>query len=256
METEQLGARVDVQKNIGILTFTGGKGNSLPGMVLAQLAEAFDRCAADETVKVVILRSSGKGAFCGGASFDELLLVDSEAKGKEFMSGFARVILAMRRCPKFIIAEVQGRAVGGGVGLIAASDYALAEHDASVRLSELALGIGPFVIGPAVERKVGTAAFQTMAIDADWHTAEWALRAGLFSDVCSSADELTDKVDLLAEKLALCSLQAMKELKAAMWEGTDHWEQLLFERAAKCGRLLLTEESRAAIAKVAPKVAS
>ena len=216
--------------------------NSLPGKVLASLAQQIEEAGKNEKVRVIILRSAGDRAFCAGASFDELININDMATGKRFFSGFANVINAARNCPKLIIGRVQGKAVGGGVGMAAAVDYCLATRHASVKLSELAVGIGPFVVGPAVERKIGTSAMSQLAIDAtEWQTAEWARQKGLYAEVYDELSELDEAVAGLAEKLASSNPQAMAMLKKVFWEGTGNWDELLSERAAMSGELVLSE---------------
>jgi len=196
-----------------------------------------------------VLRSDGTGAFCAGASFAELQGISHAAQGTEFFMGFARLILAMRSCPKFVLARVHGRTVGGGVGLVAASDYAFALGDASVRLSELAVGIGPFVVGPVIERKIGLGALQALAVDAaTWRDAAWAERHGLYAQVLDSANEMDAVLDRLAGTLARSNPEAMAKMKSAFWAGTEHWDTLLEERAAMSGTLVLSDFTRRAIA--------
>ncbi|MEK7412634.1 MAG: enoyl-CoA hydratase/isomerase family protein [Planctomycetota bacterium] len=237
-----------VSNGVGTITFATEKKNSLPATVLAQLAESVTALGRDPNVRVIILRSGGDGPFCAGASFDELLAVTSTSSGTAFFLGFARVILAMRACPKFIIARVHGSAIGGGVGLVAACDYAYATDQARIRLSELALGIGPFVIGPVVERRVGTAAYGQLAIEADWRDATWARDRGLYADIFKTVAELDQAISARAQKLASFSPEAMARLKAVLWEGTDHWPQLLEARARISGELVVTPPAAAAIA--------
>jgi methylglutaconyl-CoA hydratase len=204
----------------------------------------------------MVLRSAGDGAFCAGASFDELMSISNEAEGKKFFSGFAHVINAMRKCHKLIIGRVQGKAVGGGVGLIAATDYAIATEGSSVKLSELAVGIGPFVVGPAVERKIGVSGLSQLAIDATgWRSAEWAKRHGLYSEIHSSISDVDDAVASLADQLSHSSPQAMAQLKKIFWQGTENWDVLLSERAAISGHLVLSDFTRDAIAKFKAKSA-
>ena len=213
--------------------------NSLPGNELAQLAEAIDSAGKDDACRVVIMKSAGDRTFCAGASFDELIAVSSEAEGLAFFSGFARVINAMRGCPKFIIGRVQGKAVGGGVGLLSACDIVYATKYASVKLSELAIGIGPFVIGPAVARKAGFASFNEMSIRADeWFSAAYAKTNGLYTEVLEDVEALDSAVLAKAETLASWHLEAMIEMKRVLWKGTDHWDGLLKERAAISGTLV------------------
>ncbi len=230
-----------ISDGIAEISFWHPKSNSLPGKLLRELANKISEANQNKKIKILILKSEGDKAFCAGASFDELLAIEDFESGKKFFSGFAQVINAMRTCNKFIISRVQGKAVGGGVGLIAASDYALAVNSASIKLSELALGIGPFVVGPAVERKIGTAAFAEMSIDFDWRSSSWAKEKGLYAELFSSISELDKAVKILSEKLASSNPEAMHELKKVFWKGTENWDLLLEQRAELSGRLVLSE---------------
>ncbi|KGE86847.1 MAG: enoyl-CoA hydratase/isomerase family protein [Phaeodactylibacter xiamenensis] len=230
------------EKGIARLTFEHPASNSLPGRLLAQLADTITAAGADPSVKVIILQSGGDRAFCGGASFDELIAIKDLDTGKRFFMGFANVINAMRKCPKFIIGRIQGKAVGGGVGLCAATDYCIASQWASVKLSELAIGIGPFVVGPAVERKVGKSAMTQLAINAsEWRTAQWAKDKGLFADVFETVEQLDAYVSHLAERLSDYSPEAMRQLKAVFWEEAQDWDTLLEARAERSGELVLSD---------------
>lgn len=232
----------NVKDGIGIVEFHHPKSNSLPGNVLRKLASTITVLGADNNVKVIVLRSKGEKAFCAGASFDELITIQDFPTGKEFFMGFARVINAVRKCPKFVLARVQGKAVGGGVGMAAASDYCYATSDAWVKLSELAIGIGPFVVGPAVERKIGLSAFSALTINAtEWWNAEWAKEKGLFNEVHSSAADMDSAMERHAQRLAGSNPEAMALLKKVMWENCDHWDQLLEERAELSGKLVLSD---------------
>ena len=223
--------------------------NSLPGAILAQIANSITQAGSDPNSKVIILKSSGDRAFCAGASFDELVAISNEDEGLQFFSGFANVINAIRLCPKFVLGRVQGKAVGGGVGLAAAVDHCFATKFASIKLSELAVGIGPFVVGPAVKRKLGTSGFAQLTIDAtSWKDANWAAQYGLYSQVFDTAEEMDAAIEALAVKLAASSPEAMKELKTVLWKGTEDWNNLLKERSAISGRLVLSDFTRNAIA--------
>jgi len=247
--------RHDIDHGIATIEFFHPSSNSLPGAILKDLARTINDLGIDATIKVIVLRSGGDKAFCAGASFDELTAIQTEAEGQEFFSGFAHVINAMRKCHKFIIGRVQGKAVGGGVGIIAATDYAIAKDDAAVKLSELAVGIGPFVVGPAVERKIGLSAFSQLAIDAtEWRSAEWAKKNGLYAELHHSHDEVDDAVKSLADKLAHSNPEAIAQLKKVFWHGTEHWDSLLAERAAISGRLVLSDFTRNAIQSFKSKV--
>jgi len=246
--------RSEIDHGIATIEFFHPSSNALPGAILIDLAKTINDIGIDDRVKVIILRSAGDRAFCAGASFDELIAISSEAEGKKFFSGFAQVINAMRKCHKFIIGRVQGKAVGGGVGVIAATDYAIATEDASLKLSELAVGIGPFVVGPAVERKIGLSCFSQLAIDAtEWRSAEWGKKHGLYSEIYSNLSDVDDAVKSLAHRLSHSSPEAMAQLKKVFWHGTEHWDELLSDRAAISGRLVLSDFTRNAINKFKAK---
>lgn len=238
-----------IEHSVATITFAHPSSNALPAKQLKALSEAIDTAGRDADVKVLVIKSGGERAFCAGASFDELLAIEDLEGGKAFFRGFARVINSMCTCPKFIIVRLQGKAVGGGVGIAAAADYCIATQHASVKLSELAIGIGPFVIGPAVERKIGKAAFIQLAIAAtEWQTASWARDKGLYQDVFPTTERMDAYVAYLAQQLATYSSEAMAKMKAVLWEGTDDWDKLLEERAKISGQLVLSDFTSAAIA--------
>jgi len=248
-ETGEGYVRTEMHKGVANIEFFHPQGNSLPLRLLKELAVAIHAAGVDTDTTIVLLKSAGTKAFCGGASFAELAAVKSIEEGTRFFSGFADVINAMRHCPKLIIGRIHGKCVGGGVGLAAAVDYAIAFEDAEIKLSELAVGIGPFVVGPAVERKIGLSAFTQLAIDAGmWRNAEWARRKGLFAEVHPTIEGMDESIARLSASLLHSSQQAMYELKKISWTGTDHWDSLLEARAAISGRLVLSEQSRSAIA--------
>lgn len=234
---------------VGTVEFFHPKGNSLPGTLLRDLAAEIERMGRDPAVRVIVLQSGGSGPFCAGASFDELVAIGDEAQGQEFFSGFSRVILAMIRAPKFVVTRVHGKAAGGAVGVVAASDFSIAVRSASAKLSELAIGIGPFVVGPVIQQKIGLAAFSAMAVDADWRDAEWCERHGLYSRLVDDNAALDAATAALATTLSQANPDAMAELKRVFWAGTDDWDALLATRAAMSGRMVLSEFTRGAIAK-------
>ena len=227
----------------------------MPGRLLEDLAFVIHGLGNDDDTKVIVLRSSGDKAFCAGASFDELSSIKTEAEGIKFFSGFAHVINAMRKCPQFIIGRIHAKCVGGGVGIAAAVDYAIASEAAEIKLSELAIGLGPFVVGPAVERKIGLSAYSQLGIDAGhWRNADWARRKGLYAEVHESIENLDEAVNKLARTLASSSPVAMAELKKVFWRGTEHWDHFLIERAGISGKLVLSEHSKKAIERARNKV--
>lgn len=246
----QGGIETVIENGIGTIRFFHPKSNSLPSKVLKQLSETITQMGDNKEVKVIVVKSEGDKAFCAGASFDELLTLEAFEPAKEFFMGFARVINAIRKCPKFVIGRVQGKAVGGGVGVACAVDYCLATEAASVKLSELAVGIGPFVVGPAVERKIGTSAFNSLAVNAtEWRDAQWARNGGMFMDVYATTEELDKETAALAARLAGSSPDAMQELKKIMWAGTENWDTLLEQRAEISGRLILSDFAKQTIQK-------
>jgi len=232
----------DIQNGIATIEFFHPAHNSLPGDILAKLASTITEAGENDAVKVIVLKSGGDRTFCAGASFKELININDAETGKVFFSGFANVINAMRKCPKFIIGRVQGKTVGGGVGVASATDYCMASKFASIKLSELNVGIGPFVVGPAVERKLGLTGMSQIAIDANsFYDAEWAKSKGLYTQVYDSTEELDEAVQAFAENLCNYNPEAMKEMKKIFWEGTEHWDTLLAERAVISGRLVLSD---------------
>lgn len=239
-----------IENGIATITFFHPQSNSMPGELLRKLAFEINNAGNNADAKVIVLKSEGEKSFCAGASFDELISIADLETGKKFFSGFAGVINAMRTAPKFVLVRVQGKAVGGGVGIASAADYTLAVNSAAIKLSELAVGIGPFVVGPAVERKIGTAAFCELAINAtEWRDAKWATDKGLYANIYETIPQLDEAVNQLAEKLANSNPEAMQLLKKAFWQGTENWETLLIERAEMSGKLVLSDFTRNAISK-------
>lgn len=234
--------KLTTENGIGTIEFFHPAHNSLPGDVLAKLANTITEAGKNDEIKVIVLKSGGDRTFCAGASFTELITIDDAETGKVFFSGFANVINAMRKCPKFIIGRIQGKAVGGGVGVASATDYCMATKFAAIKLSELNVGIGPFVVGPAVARKLGLSGMSQIAIDANtFYDAEWAKQKGLYTEVYDSVKELDVAVQTFAENLCQYNPEAMKEMKKMFWTGTEDWDELLAERAVISGRLVLSE---------------
>ena len=237
-----------IENQIGIIEFGHPLSNSLPGNILNKLALTITELSKNENCKVILLKSAGDRAFCAGASFDELVAIKDLEEGRIFFSGFAKVINACRTSQKIIVARIQGKAGGGGVGIAASADYAFATKHAAVKLSELAIGIGPFVVGPAVQRKIGLSAMSELAIDAtQWRSADWAQNKGLYSSVSESSEIMDEKINELIQKLANSNPDAMRELKEIFWAGTEDWDELLARRAEISGRLVLSEFTRNAI---------
>jgi methylglutaconyl-CoA hydratase len=248
-KTKQGYVQTKIENQIATIEFFHPAHNSLPGRLLAELTAAIQSAGDNDSVRLLVLKSEGDRTFCAGASFDELAAIEDFETGKRFFMGFANVINAIRSCPKFVIGRIQGKAVGGGVGLAAATDYCMAAKYASVKLSELAIGIGPFVVGPAVERKVGASAFARLAINAaEWQTAQWAKEKGLFNEVFDTTEQLDAYIQHLGKQLAGFSPEAMRELKKVLWQGTEDWDTLLEKRAELSGRLVLSDFTKNAIA--------
>lgn len=244
----------NIQNNIATIAFGHPASNSFPSELLARLTKELNLIATNDSVSVIILKSEGEKAFCAGASFDELVAISNIEEGKQFFAGFANVINAMRTCRKIIIGRVQGKVVGGGVGLASACDYVLAAENAAIKLSEFTIGIGPFVIEPAVKRKIGLAAVSELTLDAtNWKNAYWAKEKGLYARVFENIKELDEEVAILASKLASYNPSALGDMKKVLWENTNHWNELLAERAAISGELVLSEFTKKALAKFSKK---
>lgn len=240
--------KTEIINQVAYLTFFHLASNSLPSELLDKLTQAFNELGGNEQVKSIVLQSEGR-IFCAGASFDELILLQDMEKAHQFFMGFANVINAMRKADKFIIVKVQGKAVGGGVGLIAAADYAMATDAAAIKLSELSIGIGPYVIAPALKRKMGNTALSEMSINAaHWHTAFWAREKGLFAQVFDNQNQLNEAVEILAEQLAKYDTDATSFLKKELWKGTEDWDALLSAQAEISARLVLQDFTKEKLA--------
>jgi len=252
METQRKSGSLytKIDKQLATITFGHPASNSFVSELLERLAKAFDTLSAHEEVSLIILQSEGDRAFCAGASFDELLAIGTQEEGKAFFSGFAHVINAMRRCSKLIVGRVQGKAVGGGVGLIAACDYVFATESAAIRLSELTIGIAPLVIAPAVERKIGKACLAELSLaPEEWKNAYWSKEKGLFSKVFDTVTEMDKSLYFFIQKLLSYNSDGRKAIKKILWEGTEHWEALLIERASQSGKLALSPQTKKVLSK-------
>lgn len=236
-----------IENKIATLEFGHPASNSFPSVLLERLTNELNNLSNNSAVLVIILKSSGSGAFCAGASFDDLLAVSNQEEATQFFSGFANVLNAMRNCSKIIMGRIHGKAVGGGVGIIAACDYALATTESTIKLSELAIGIGPFVIEPAVSRKIGKSAMTEMTLDTEWKSAIWANQKGLYAKVFATTSELDTEISAFANKLAAYNPEALLEMKKVLWEGTENWKTLLYERAEISGKLVLSDFSKKAL---------
>ena len=243
-------AKQTVVNNISFIEFYHPSHNSLPGDILHNLVELIKNAGDNDDVRVIVLQSGGDRTFCAGASFTELVTISDEKSGMIFFSGFAKLINAMRTCPKFIIGRIQGKTVGGGLGIVAASDYCLATKHAEIKLSELNIGIGPFVIGPVIERKIGLSLLSQISLNPKkFYSALWAEKYGLYSEVFENILELDKAVKTFAEDLCLYNPEAMYEMKKSFWRGTDHWDQLLNEQAKISGRLVLSSFTKNELSK-------
>ena len=243
--------KIETHGSITTIEFFHPSGNSLPGKLLEEIAHAIHGAGNEADTKVIVLASGGSSTFCSGASFKELSSITSVEQGQKFFTGFANVINAMRTYPKFIVARVHGRAVGGGVGIIAAADYAIGVEGADIKLSELSIGIGPFVVGPVIEKRIGFSAFSHLAIDSTmWRNAEWAKRKGLYAEVHETVSGMDEAISRLTTALTHTSPAAVRELKQVFWKGCEHWDTLLAEKAAISGRLILSDFSRREVAKL------
>lgn len=242
--------KINIENGIGTIEFFHPQSNSLPSNLLEKLANTISRAGDNQEIKVIVLRSGGERAFCAGASFDELSSIDNAKNGKKFFSGFANVINAARKCPKFIIGRIQGKSVGGGVGIISATDYCFATKFSSAKLSELSLGIGPFVIGPAVEYKIGISSFSAMTINSEkWFDALWMKEKGLYTEVFNTNEEMDNEIAKLSSVLSTSNPESMKEIKKIIWKNTNHWDTLLLDRAEMSGKLVLSNFTKDAISK-------
>ncbi len=247
---EQGSLFVQTTNGIATVEFYHPAGNSLPSDLLARITSTFNELSDDNKVKVIILKSEKDRTFCSGASLEELLAINNPTDGIAFFSGFGKLVNAMRKCTKPIIGRIQGKVVGGGVGIAAACDYVMATEHAAIKLSEISIGIGPFVVEPVIRWKMGVAAVGELALDpTHWKTPYWAQEKGLYAKVFETLKELDEEVHVFAEKLAAYSPEAVQHLKRILWEGAEHFDTLLYERATICGNLVLSETTKKALAK-------
>ena len=234
--------KYEIENGVASIEFYHSKGNSFPTFQLNKLIEIITQLGKNPEARVIVLRSAGDQVFCAGASFDELLLIEDFETGKKFFSGFANLILAMRDCPKFIIGCIEGKVVGGGVGIVAACDYALAMDNASIRLSELSIGIGPFVIEPAISRKIGINAFSELTLNPkEWVSSEWCLAHGFYNKTFGTEEQIKMSTKEFSQQLSRYSPEAMSNLKSILWENAQHWDNIMPQRAAMSGKLVLSE---------------
>lgn len=234
----------ELKNNIAEITFGTPKSNALPGEILEKLAQTIIESGKDENVKAILLKSEGEKAFCAGASFDELLEIEELEKSKIFFGGFAKVLNAMRNCGKLVVVRVQGKTTGGGVGIACAADYCFATKDAAMALTELNLGIGPFVIGPYVERKIGKSAYGAMSIDADFRSADWCEKHDVYHSVSENIQEMDEKIAAFMNKLSERSAEALALIKKVSWEGSEHFDQLMPERILMSASLILEDSAK------------
>lgn len=240
----------ELKNNISEITFGHPKSNSLPGEILELLAQTILNEGAKQEVKAILLKSEGEKAFCAGASFDELLSIDELENSKKFFGGFAKVLNAMRSCGKLVIVRVQGKTTGGGVGIACAADYCFATKDSALALTELNLGIGPFVIGPYVERKMGKSAYAAMSIDADFRSADWCEKHDVYHSVSENIEMMDEEINKFLQKLSTRSADALSLIKKVSWEGTEHFEQLMPERILMSASLILEDSAKKNIEKI------
>lgn len=242
--------KTEIVNKIAKVTFSHPASNSFPSSLLQKLTDELEALNKNENVTIIVLQSEGTGAFCAGASFDELVAISNYEEGSKFFSGFANVINAMRKCSKLIIGRIHGKAVGGGVGLAAACDYTFSTQKSDIKLSEIAIGIGPFVIEPAVSRKIGKTALAEMTLTPTlWKSANWAKEKGLFTEVFDNVEDLDNRLEIYTSELSQYNKEALADMKKVLWEGTDNWDSLLYERAAISGRLVLSDFTKKALEK-------
>ena len=240
----------ELKNNIAEITFGTPKSNALPGEILEKMAQTIIESGRDENVKAILLKSEGDKAFCAGASFDELLEIDDLENSKIFFGGFAKVLNAMRSCGKLVVVRVQGKTTGGGVGIACAADYCFATKDSAMALTELNLGIGPFVIGPYVERKIGKSAYEAMSIDADFRSADWCEKHDVYHSVSENIQEMDAKIEAFMKKLSERSADALASIKKVSWEGSEHFDQLMPERILMSASLILEDSAKENIQKI------
>lgn len=160
--------------------------NAFDDTLIQSLTKAFTRLGKDANVRVIILRAEGS-AFCAGADLNWMQRsVDfSFSENVQDAHHLAAMLKAIYDCPKPVIARVHGAAFGGGVGLVAACDIALATESAKFCLSETRLGLIPAVISPFVVPKIGQTAARRYFLTAEVFSATQAAHLNLVTEVAS-----------------------------------------------------------------------
>jgi methylglutaconyl-CoA hydratase len=241
----------NIKDSVLHLEFGHPLGNSLPSNLLSGLKNSITTASTDDSIKVILLKSSGN-SFCGGASFNELVKIDNLEDATEFFMGFANLMLAIKECPKPVVAKVHGKSVGGGLGIIAASDWAIGTEKSSIRLSEISIGIGPFTIGPVLVRKIGVGNFQRLSLSADWIDSNWGLNSGLFQEICNS-DALETVTESRIEHFKKLDPISFAENKKLMWSFSDITEDSLRVKASNVSKLLLNQNTQSILKSLTSK---
>lgn len=239
-----------IENQISTITFGTPKSNSLPGEILEKLAKTILEEGAKPEVKIILLKSEGEKAFCAGASFDELLEIKDLETSKKFFGGFAKVLNAMRTCGKIVVVRVQGKTTGGGVGITCAADYCFATENASLALTEINLEIGPFVISPFVERKVGKSQMIAMSLDAEFRDANWAVQHNVYNKIFSTISEMDEEIEKFLNRLSTKNHKVLAKIKELSWEGTEHFGEILPEKINISANLVLEDSAKENIQKI------
>lgn len=230
---------------IGRIEFFHSRGNALTSTMLREITSFIRAAGEDPEIKIVMIQSAGEASFCGGASLDELMECDSVKEARDFFMGFAHLLTAIRTCPKLVVVRVQGKVVGGGLGIVAVADLAFATVEASIRLSELSIGLGPFVIGAAVERKIGISAFSELTyLSSIWKDAHWAKEKGLFSAVFETLAALDIAMAAQIIELETYAPEAIALTKKMFWAQTPEWSDELEKRAGYSAKLWIQKKTR------------
>ena len=190
------------------------KKNAFNAAVVAALYEAFETLQGADHVRVVFIRGAG-GTFCAGA--DLAWMRDaadwSEGDNRDDAMGLAKMLKALHDVPALTVALVEGAAMGGGAGIVAACDMAVAVKGAKFAFSEVKLGLIPATIAPYVIEAVGPRTARALFATAELFDADRAQDHGLVSQVLASADGIDGFVRTLSDAMKACAPGAVGDAK-------------------------------------------
>ena len=206
---------VERQGPIGLITMNRPeRHNAFDDVLIAELTEAFRSMEAEDGIRIVVLSGTGK-SFSAGADLNWMKRMSgfSIEENRRDAMGLAALMRTIAHLRKPTLARVQGAALGGGVGLVACCDVAVATQGATFALSEVKLGLIPAVISPYVVAAIGERAARRYFLTAERFTAAEAWRLGLVHEIAANEAEMDDAIGAIVDAMLAASPAAQKEAK-------------------------------------------